>query len=197
MVALVTTIDRESTRVLVHSTRREIVRRQAALLDLPLIEVSLPESPSNALYSLALGGALTELRDRAGITGVASGDLHLADVRAFREGIAEQVGVESVFPLWGMRSDLLARAMLQARVSAHLVVVDPNRIDPGWVGHAWDQRWIESLPSKVDPCGENGEFHTLVSAGPMFPASIPIRFEGVTERAGFAYADFSTEGTAR
>jgi uncharacterized protein (TIGR00290 family) len=195
VTALVTTMAEASGRVLVHDIRRDVVRRQAALLGLPLVEIRLPDHPSNALYEFAVLAALGELRDRTAIAGVAFGDLHLADIRAFREGIAARAGLRTLFPLWGIRPDLLAKAMLRGGVRAHLVVVDGSRLDPTWAGHAWDRRWIDSLPSSIDPCGERGEFHTLISAGPMFPEPLELEAIGATERNGYGYADFALAGT--
>ncbi len=194
VVALVTTMAQDTGRVMVHEIRRDIVRRQAAIVGLPLTEVDLPPRPSNPLYQFAVGAALEDLRRRTPIGGVAFGDLHLADVRSFRQDLAGRAGLAALFPLWGTRTDLLARAMLKAQVKAHLVVVDSNRIDPTWVGHAWDRRWIEALPSSVDPCGESGEFHTVISAGPMFPEPLELRLAGTAERDGYAYADFAMAG---
>jgi uncharacterized protein (TIGR00290 family) len=191
--ALVTTVDRDTRRVLTHDIRREIVRIQAARLGLPLVEVELPARPSDVLYEFAVGEALRGLTRRTGIEGVAFGDLHLADIRRFRERLVRSLGLEPVFPLWGIRTDVLARKMLRDGVVAHLVVVDPSRVDPAAAGGIWSARWLDALPSSVDPCGENGEFHTLVSAGPMFPAALNVAPREITERNGYLYADFSLE----
>ena len=195
VTALVTTVAQGSGRVMVHEIRRDVVRQQAAVLGLPLTEIELPDQPSNALYEFAVQAALRDLRARGEIAAIAAGDLYLADVRAFREGLAARVGLRALFPLWGIRPDILAQSMLAAGVRAHLVVVDGSRIDPSWAGHPWDRRWVDALPSSIDPCGERGEFHTLVSAGPMFPEAVEVQALGSSERGGYGYADFALAGT--
>jgi uncharacterized protein (TIGR00290 family) len=181
---------------MVHEIRRDVVRRQALVLGLPLTEIELPERPSNGLYEFAVEAALRDLRARGEIEAIASGDLYLADVRAFRESIAARAGVRALFPLWGIRSDILAQSMLAAGVRAHLVAVDGSRLDPTWAGNPWNARWVDALPSSIDPCGERGEFHTLVSAGPMFPEPVAVQALGSCERDGYGYADFALAGTA-
>jgi uncharacterized protein (TIGR00290 family) len=195
VTALVTTVVQGSGRVMVHEIRRDVVRQQAALLGLPLVEIGLPPQPSNALYEFAVLAALRDRRERGEITAIAAGDLYLADVREFREGVAARAGVKALFPLWGIRPDILAESMLAAGVRAHLVVVDGSRIDPNWAGNPWDRRWVDSLPSSIDPCGERGEFHTLISDGPMFPRPLEVQPLGASERDGYGYADFALAGT--
>jgi uncharacterized protein (TIGR00290 family) len=189
VVALVTTISREFDRVAIHGVRRTLLRLQAARLGLPLVEVELPWPCSNEQYEAAWSAAVAELRDRAGITAVGFGDLFLADVRAYRERLLARLGIGAEFPLWGARTDSLSRAMLDAGVEARIVCLDPLRLDRRWAGAAWDRRLLVELPASVDPCGENGEFHTFVTGGPLFEAPLAVE-PGVTlERDGFVFAD--------
>ncbi|MGE0441208.1 MAG: ATP-binding protein [Gemmatimonadales bacterium] len=190
VASLVTTVTREFDRVAIHGVRRTIVRQQAAVLGLPLIEVELPYPCSNDLYEFAFGSALRNLKNRFGVSGVAFGDLFLRDVRAYRERLLEPLGLEPLFPLWGIRTDLLIRNMIRSGLVAHIVALDPARVPARFAGWAIDRRLVDELPAAVDPCGENGEFHTLVTDGPMFPAPITVYPGEVVEREGMVYADF-------
>ncbi|MBM4185694.1 MAG: ATP-binding protein [Gemmatimonadetes bacterium] len=190
VAALITTFAAATGRVTSHGVRRSVVRRQAAQVDLPLIEVDLPWPCSNEMYQFAVGATLLDLKRREGITGVASGDLFLADVRDFRRRLAARHGLSAEFPLWGIRSDLLARRMLRAGVEAWITSVDAARTDRTLVGARWSEELLRALPSEVDPCGERGEFHTLITGGPMFAA--PIRVDRIAdlEVDGMPAADF-------
>ena len=189
VTTLVTTLARDEGRVAMHWVRRAVVRLQAALVDLPLLEIELPWPCSDELYRFAVGGALARLREREGVTAVAFGDLYLADVRRFREAMLEPLGLEAVFPLWGMRSDLLAQRMLRAEVEALITCVDPSRVRRTAAGTRWDARFVRELPPGVDPCGERGEFHTVITAGPMFANPLTVYPGAIIERDGFVYAD--------
>lgn len=188
---LITTVTRDFDRVSIHGVRREVLRQQAAVLGLPLIEVELPWPCSNELYQFGFEAALRDVRDRLGVTRVAFGDLFLPDVRHYREELVKPLGLEPVFPLWGIRTDLLVRNMLRAGVVAHIVSLDPTRVPPRFAGWAIDRRLLDELPPTVDPCGENGEFHTLVTDGPMFAEAIPIHPGETIERDGVVYSDFT------
>lgn len=190
--ALVTTITREFDRVAMHGVRRSVLRQQAAQVDLPLVEVELPWPCSNEMYEFALSASLANLKEREGITAVAFGDLYLADVRAYRERMLKPFGLDALFPLWGIRTDLLAQRMLRAGVEAFVAVLDPSKLDRSYAGAQWTEAMIRSLPATVDPCGENGEFHTIVTDGPMFASPITVYPGEVVERDGFVFADFDT-----
>jgi uncharacterized protein (TIGR00290 family) len=187
---LVTTVVAEFDRVSMHGVRRRVVRQQAALVDLPLVEVVLPWPCSNEMYQFALSATLADLKEREGITGVAFGDLFLSDVRAYRERMLGPLGLKAEFPLWGIRTELLAERMIRAGVEAFIAVVDPKKLDRSIAGARWTKALIRGFPPSVDPCGENGEFHTVVSDGPMFASPMPIYGGEVVEREGFVYADF-------
>ncbi len=135
-----------------------------------------------------MNGALLPLRDQ-GVSHVIFGDLFLADLRQWREERLAEIGLEGVFPLWRTDTDKLAREMLAAGLKARVVCLDPARLDRGFAGRAFDADFLEDLPDHVDPCGENGEFHTLATAGPMFSAPIATKAGEVVERDGFVFAD--------
>ena len=193
VVALLSTVNQVFARVAMHGTRTELVQAQARAAGVPLIKVLLPWPCPNEAYEAALGEALIALRDTQGVTQVAFGDLFLEEVRAYRERLLASLGLQGVFPLWGMPSAPLAREMIAAGVEAWIVCLDPKRLPSEWAGARVDARFLERLPAGVDPCGENGEFHTAVTAGPMFSTRIPVRAGEVVERDGFVFADLLLE----
>jgi uncharacterized protein (TIGR00290 family) len=186
--ALITTVDADRERVSVHGVRRELLRAQARATGLALIEVGVPAGCSNAVYEQRVGRALAQ----APLTGageIAFGDLFLADVRAYREQQLRQIGRKASFPLWGRDTSALAREFVAAGFGATLVCVDPRRLDPSFAGRRFDAELLADLPPDVDPCGENGEFHTFVDAGPIFSAPIACRIGETSERDGFVFCD--------
>lgn len=187
---LVTTFVAETGRVTSHGVRRSVARHQAAQVDLPLIEVDLPWPCSNAMYEFAIGTTLADLKAREGIEGAAFGDLYLAEVRDFRKAMLAKHGLKAEFPLWGIRTDVLARRMLRAGVEAYLAAVDPAKLDRSFAGARWSESLVRSLPDSVDPCGENGEFHTVIADGPMFAAGIRLYRGDDIEADGLVIADF-------
>jgi len=191
VAALLTTVTRPFDRVAIHGVRRSIAREQAARAGLPLIEVELPWPCSNEMYEFAVSAALRDLARWRGATTVAFGDLFLADVRAYRERLLAPLGLTPEFPLWGMRTDLLAERMLREGVAARVASLDPTRMSRSLAGAGWDERFLQGLPHDVDPCGERGEFHTVVTAGPMFAEPITLYPGRTVERDGFVYADFT------
>jgi uncharacterized protein (TIGR00290 family) len=189
VVALVTAISSEFDRVAIHGVRRSLVELQAARLGLPLIPVDLPWPCSNQRYEAAWHAVVDGLRDRTGITAMAFGDLFLADVRAYRERLVARLGLGAEFPLWGARTDALSGALLDAGVEARIVCLDPTRVDRRWAGAPWDRPFLAARVESVDPCGENGEFHTFVTGGPLFDAPLAVDPGVVVERDGFVFAD--------
>lgn len=164
-----------------------LVRAQAAALSLPLATVELPAPCPDDVYEERTRASWARLRGD-GATQVLYGDLFLADIRAFREQALEGTGLAARFPLWGRPTASLAREMLAAGVRAVVVCVDPARVPPACVGRAWDAELLAELPDGVDPCGENGEFHTLVTDGPGFARPVPATVTGTAERDGFVTA---------
>jgi len=189
VVALLSTFNAEAARVSVHGTRREIARAQAAALGLPLVEVDLPFPCSNADYEARIGAA-TERLQAQGVADWIFGDLFLQDIRDYREAQLHTRGLRAHFPLWGSDTRELAGEMLAAGIEAHVVTLDPRKVPPELCGARFDCAFLDSLPDTVDPCGERGEFHTLVTHGPGFAAPLQLERGETVERDGFVYADF-------
>lgn len=194
-VALLTTFSEDSDRVTVHGVRRELVRAQARATGLPLVEVSLPFPCSAATYGQRMERALLS-PPLDGVETMAFADLFLVDVRAYREERLASVGRRALFPLWGRDTAALAREFVEAGFEATLVSVDPSQLDPCFVGRELDRRLLADLPPGVDPCGENGEFHSFVHAGPVFDAPIPFERGEAEMRGGFAFQDLLPAGRA-
>jgi uncharacterized protein (TIGR00290 family) len=186
--ALLTTVTEGYDRVSMSGVREELLDRQADVLGLPLIKVRIPPVCSNEVYEHRMASTLAaeELR---GIDHISFSDLFLEDVRAYREERLARAGKHGVFPLWGKDTTRLARAMVASGFRAVVVCVDPRVVDPSFAGRAFDLEFLADLPDAVDPCGENGEFHTFVWDAPMYREPIPCRTGEVVERDGFVYCD--------
>ena len=188
IVGLLTTVNQAFTRVAMHAVRVELLHRQADAARIPLAVVELPWPCPNGAYEAAVGGALGRAR-AGGVSHVVFGDLFLADIRAYREAQLAPLGLEPVFPLWQRDTRALAHAMIDSGLSARLTCVDPRALDRRFAGRAFDRALLAELPPTVDPCGENGEFHTFVTGGPMFAHSIDVTPGEIVERDGFVFAD--------
>ena len=188
IVGLLTTLNQVHDRVAMHAVRRELLRTQARHAGLPLFEVDLPFPCSNEDYETRMR-AFVEQAVALGVSAIAFGDLFLADVRAYRERQLAETGLTPVFPLWGEPTPTLAREMITAGLQARLTCVDPKQIAPAFAGRAFDQSLLNELPATADPCGERGEFHTFVWAGPMFERPLAVELGPVVERDGFVFAD--------
>ena len=173
VVALASGFCRETNRIAIHEVRRELVREQAAALDIQLDEIDLPTKASNVEYEAAWSSYYSDCQSR-GIGHVAFGDLFLADIRAYRERFVERLGLRCVFPLWKRATDELAREMIRDGWRAVVCCVDPSRLASRFVGRLYDESLLADLPTQIDPCGENGEFHTFVFDGPQFVR--PVRW---------------------
>jgi uncharacterized protein (TIGR00290 family) len=188
VVGLLTTINTHFQRVAMHGTRQTLLQAQAAAARLPLWEVPLPWPCSNEVYEEAMSRACASAVQHR-ISGVAFGDLYLEDVRRYREDRLRGTGLEPMFPLWGQNTRRLILEMLDAGLRARIVCADPSKLPADFIGHDLDYELVSRLPANVDPCGENGEFHTFAYAGPMFHEPIPIKAGEVVTRDGFLYAD--------
>jgi uncharacterized protein (TIGR00290 family) len=186
--ALITTVTDAYHRVSMHGVRRELLAVQARELGLPLVEITIPRACPNELYEARLHEAFASeaLND---VAEVAFGDLFLEDVRVYREEHLAAAGKRGLFPIWGRETSELARGFLLAGFEATLVCVDPRKLDPAFAGRRYDERLLADLPARVDPCGENGEFHTFVHGGPIFGRTIACVPGDVVERDGFVFAD--------
>jgi uncharacterized protein (TIGR00290 family) len=194
VMALLTTLNEQFDRVAMHAVRRELLERQADAAGIPLWTAPLPWPCSNAEYERIMRG-VCERALAAGATAVAFGDLYLRDIREYREQQLARTGLQPLFPVWGLETGRLAREMLDAGVRARVTCVDPRRVPAGIAGRVWDAALLDGLAPDVDPCGENGEFHTFAFAGPMFEREISHTTGLVVERDGFVFADLkSTDG---
>jgi uncharacterized protein (TIGR00290 family) len=195
VVGALTTLNEAYDRVAMHGVRDSVLDRQIEALGLPALKVMLPNPCSNEIYEARLGEACARMREQ-GVTHVVFGDLFLEDIRAYRERQLAAVGMTPIFPLWRRDTAALARTMIASGLVAHLVCVDPRRLGREFAGRRFDERLLAELPPQVDPCGENGEFHTVVSAGPMFAAPFDVEVGAVVERDGFVFADVIATGSA-
>jgi uncharacterized protein (TIGR00290 family) len=188
IVGALTTLNEEYGRVAMHGVRASVLDAQIAALGLPALKVMLPNPCSNEVYEQRLAQACERLRSED-VSHIVFGDLFLEDIRAYREKQLAALGMTAIFPLWHRDTAALAREMISSGLVAHLVCVDPRRLGREFAGRRFDRQLLETLPAAVDPCGENGEFHTVVSAGPMFAAPIELAVGAVVERDGFIFAD--------
>jgi uncharacterized protein (TIGR00290 family) len=193
VVKLLTTVTRDYARVSMHSTREALLDRQAAAAGLPLRKVYIPAKCDNAAYEVAMKDAMDEAAAE-GATHVVFGDLFLQDIREYRETQLAKAGMKPLFPLWGRDTAVLAREMIAGGLKAYLTCVDPRKVPADFAGRSFDDALLADLPAGVDPCGENGEFHTVVVAGPMFKQLIAVRVGEVVQREGFVFADVVPEG---
>ena len=193
IVGLLTTVTEGYGRVSMHGVREDILAAQAERTGLACVTVRIPPRCSNADYEEAFLRALARAR-RAGVTQIVFGDLFLEDVRRYRERMLAGCGIEPVFPLWGRGTGELAREMIAGGLSAVVVCLDPRRLARSFAGRAFDSRFVNDLPPGVDPCGENGEFHTCVTGGPMFTRALEVVSGAVVEREGFVFADLLAVG---
>jgi uncharacterized protein (TIGR00290 family) len=193
VVGLVTTVNEAFDRVAMHGVRRELLAAQAEMAGVPVWEVPIPYPCSNEEYEARMG-ALVERAVADGVTRMAFGDLYLEDVRRYRVERLAGTGIEPVFPLWGRPTRALVAEMFASGLRAVITSVDPRSCPAGMAGRDLQQALAE-MPATVDPCGENGEFHTFCWDGPMYRAPIPVRVGDIVERDGFWFADLTRDAT--
>lgn len=191
VVALLTSVTRGYDRISIHGVRRVLLEQQAQAIGLPLFEATLEPQSSNAAYEAAfLETVQRVLRAFPGVQQIAFGDLYLEDVRAYRDRLVSATSLSASYPLWGRNTGALARDFIGAGFRATLVCVDTTQLSAAFAGRSYDSALLEELPPGVDPCGEGGEFHTFVSAGPIFTHPIPMEIgEVVLRDERFAYCD--------
>ena len=189
IVALLTTVTEDYDRISMHGVRRDLLEQQAARMGYPLEKALIPKDCSNDDY----GRIMTEVLERykaKGVRDVVFGDLFLEDIRSYREGNLEKIGMKGVFPLWEKDTGELARSFVHHRFKAVVVCVDTEALDGDFVGREYDGAFLDDLPEEVDPCGENGEFHTFVYDGPIFSEPIEVvRGEKVLRDERFYFCD--------
>ncbi len=188
IVGALTTVTDTFARVSMHGVREELLMAQLDAAGLPAIIVRIPYPCSNDIYEQKMAAAMQDAI-ASGVSHIIFGDLFLADLRAWREEKLKSIGMTAVFPLWLRPTAALAREMIDAGVEAHLAVVDLKKLSAPFAGRRFDRGLIDGLPEGIDPCGENGEFHSFVSAGPMLSRKIAVTVGERVERDGFAFAD--------
>jgi uncharacterized protein (TIGR00290 family) len=188
VAGLLTTINQHFGRVAMHGFREALLDQQAEAAGLPLWKVPLPWPCPNEVYE-SLMAAVCDRAVAEGLHGIAFGDLFLEDIRAYRIAQLAPTGLEPIFPCWLLPTAQLAQDMIAAGVHAYLVCIDPSHLDRSFAGRSFDAQLLRDLPAAVDPCGERGEFHTFVSAAPVFSRSIEVRAGETVERDNFVYAD--------
>jgi uncharacterized protein (TIGR00290 family) len=196
IVGALTTVTETFQRVSMHGVREKILRAQHEAIGLPSVIVPIPYPCPNEIYEARMAAALDAAK-RQGVTHVVFGDLFLEDVRAYREQKLAGTGITPLFPLWQRPTDALAREMIDAGVETYLVCVDLKQLPKSFAGRRFDHSLLADLPASVDPCGEKGEFHSCVVAGPMLDRRIDVQVGETVERDGFAYSDLTPRAGLR
>ena len=188
VVGLVSTVNEKFDRVAMHAVRVELLKRQAEAAGLPLHIISLPHPCTNEIYESRMNEFIQKIKKDC-IEYMAFGDLYLEDIRAYRESRLQGTGITPLFPLWGIPTNELAKTMVESGLRAQITCIDPKKLDPSFAGREYNQELINDLPENIDPCGENGEFHSFCFAGPMFAQPIDINVGETVERDGFVFSD--------
>jgi uncharacterized protein (TIGR00290 family) len=188
IVGILTTVTDAFRRVSMHGVREELLEAQARALRLPLFKVPIPYPCPNTTYEEAMRKVLDQAKD-SGVTQIVFGDLFLRDVREYRETKLAGTGFEGIWPLWGQNTRELAHRMVDGGLSATIICLDPKRLPREFAGRAFDRDLLRDLPPDVDPCAENGEFHTFAWGGPMFTEAVRVRVGETVDRDGFIFTD--------
>jgi uncharacterized protein (TIGR00290 family) len=188
VVALVTTFNTKANRVAMHAVRHASVEAQAEQTGIPLWSVELPSPCSNLEFEERMR-AVCRRATAEGITAIAFGDLFLQDIRDYRVRQLQGSGLQPLFPVWQIPTEQLSREMIAAGIKAKITCVDPSKLAKSFAGREYDMRLLQALPPAIDPCGENGEFHTFTYDAPVFSRPIGVRTGEVVERDGFVFAD--------
>lgn len=188
VVGLLTTLNQENQRVAMHGVRKELLQMQMDAVGLPNEMVMLPMPCDNETYRARVGAAMDTLLER-GVEQIVFGDLYLEDVRQYRVEQMQGSGIEPCFPLWQEDTKQLSREMVDCGLRAVVTCVDLRVLPIEFLGRSYDQAFLDSLPANVDPCGENGEFHTVVTAGPMFSGEIAVELGETVISGDFAHID--------
>jgi len=194
IIGLMTTITTQYNRISMHGVRKALLMAQAEALGLPLYCVGIPTPCSNEQYEASMREALAVAASQ-GVTHIVFGDLFLQDLKEYREQNLATVGMQAYFPLWRRDTTSLAQEMVQGGLQAQLTCIDPKKVPTELAGHAFNRELLAKLPDNVDPCGENGEFHSFVWDGPMFSQPIPLTQGETVERDGFIFTDFLPAST--
>lgn len=197
VVGLFTTLTEGFDRISMQGIRRDVLHAQAEAVGLPVIESYIPQKTDNAGYEAAFAEALHRAKARwPNLSHIAYGDLLLEDVKRWREALCERLGWQAIFPIFGQDTAQLAREMVSSGVETRLCCVDSTQLAPSFSGRQFDTALLDALPASVDPCGENGEFHTCITNGPMFNHALSLtQGEQILRDNRFAYADFYLSST--
>jgi uncharacterized protein (TIGR00290 family) len=188
VVSLITTVTDGYERISMHGVRRELLTKQAKAAGLKVEEVRIPKGASNDIYEEQFKRALLNFKTQ-GIKKIAFGDLFLQDIRSYRERLVNSLEMECAFPIWGRNTRKVAEFFVDSGFKAIICCVDPSKLGMEFCGREFNDRFLSDLPESTDPCGENGEFHTFVYAGPIFDEEIRVRLGDVVKRDGFYFAD--------
>ncbi len=188
VAGLLTTVTEGYERISMHGVRCELLHQQAASIGLPLEEVRIPPQCPNTIYESCMAEAVHRYRER-GILHMGFGDIFLRDLRAYRETNLARVGMSALFPLWDVDTRELALRFLADGFRARIACIDPRKLDKSFAGRELDTAFFRELPIEVDPCGENGEFHTFVFDGPVFRSAVPVATGQVVARDSFVFCD--------
>jgi uncharacterized protein (TIGR00290 family) len=188
IVGLVTTLNECFDRIAMHGVRRELLEAQAESAGIPLWTVPLPWPCTNETYEAKMRNLIAKAKE-LGVQAFAFGDLFLTEIRAYRERQLAGTGMDPIFPIWGIPTKDLALEMIRSGMRARLSCVDPKQISAQFAGREFDEKLLADLPASADPCGENGEFHSFVYAGPMLATHIPVVNGETVTRDGFVYTD--------
>lgn len=188
VVGLLTTVTKDYERISMHGVRVSLLEQQAAALNLPLKKVFITKSASNAEYELAMESACEEIKNE-GISTVAFGDIFLEDLKHYREKNLAKAGMKAIFPLWKISTSDLVKEFLANGFQSVTVTCDPHKLSEHFVGRVMDKEFFDSLPADVDPCGENGEYHSFVFQSPNFQSAIPITIGAKVFRDSFWFCD--------
>lgn len=193
VTGLFSTVNDEHERVAMHAVRLDLVRRQAQSLGLPIEFIPIPNPCSNAEYEAIMNEFIGQaVQD--GVECIAFGDLFLEDIRKYREDKLRGTGITPIFPIWGLPTGDLAREMVESGLRARITCVDPNQLSADFAGREYDASFLDDIPAGIDPCGENGEFHSFAFDGPMFGDPVGIEVGETVTRDGFVFTDLVPEG---
>ena len=188
VIGLFTTINRVHRRVAMHAVSNRLLRAQAQAVGFPLEELEIPYPCSDAEYAQVMERFLAEAATHD-IEKIAFGDLALEEIRRYREQKMRHTGIEPLFPIWGIPTNDLSKELIEVGFRMLITCIDPRSVPREFIGREYDKTFLEELPDHVDPCGENGEFHTFVFDGPIFKAPLQVKPGRIVERDGFVFAD--------
>jgi uncharacterized protein (TIGR00290 family) len=192
VIGLFCTFNEQFARGAMHAVRNELISQQAERACLPLQLIPIPFPCSDSEYKTIMGNFIEQVKSQK-IDTIAFGDLFLEDIRTYRESSLAETGIKPLFPLWGMPTDKLSKDMINSGLRAKITCIDPKHLSPDFAGHEYDNTFLEQIPDIVDPCGENGEFHSFAYDGPMFKSKVNICVGETVTRDGFIFTDLLPE----